>query len=116
MNHIISKIASYVAATGDDSARAQKYEQMQRTDGWKIQVEYLMYIRGLMAEDLLSDRFTALRPIEKDVHQRAYALVDQMVLFLVDPMAKARKLNVIARHNIKQEATVTGATNRKGMN
>jgi hypothetical protein len=116
VNHIISKIASYVAATADDNARAQKYDQMQKTDGWKIHAEYLMYIRGLMAEDLLSERFTALKPIEKDVSQRAYALVDQMVLFLIDPMAKARKLNVIAKHNLKQEATITGATNRKGMN
>ena len=112
MNHIISKIATYVAQTADDSARAQKYEQMQKTDGWKIHTEYLMYIRGLMAEDLLSDRFTALRPIEKDVSQRAYALVDQMVLFLVDPLAKARKLNVIAKHNFNQEATLRGATTK----
>lgn len=112
MNHIISKLATYVANTANDSARAQKYEQMQRTDGWKIHTEYLMYIRGLMAEDLLSDRFTALKPLEKDVSQRAYAVVDQMVLFLVDPMAKARKLNVIANHNRRQEATVTGATTK----
>jgi hypothetical protein len=110
LNHIITKIATYVAQTADDSARAQKYEQMQKTDGWKIHTEYLMYIRGLMAEDLLSDRFTALRPIEKDVSQRAYALVDQMVLFLADPMSKARKLNVIANHNRRQEATLMGAT------
>ena len=40
-------------------------------------------------------------------------MVDQMVLFLLDPLAKARKLNVIAVHNKKMEATLTGATGKR---
>ena len=116
MIHVISKLANYVASNAEDGMKAKKYSQMQATDGWKVHLEYLMYLRGLMAEDLLSDRFTALSAQEKDVSQRAYALADQLVLFLVDPMAKARKLNVIAQHNFKQEATMRGATGKGASN
>ena len=113
MNHIISQLVRKVTATEEDKRKVDKYVQMQALEGWKTHQEYLLYLRGLMAEDLLSDRFTSLKPIEKDVCQRAYAMVDQMVLFLLDPLAKARKLNVIAVHNKKMEATLAGATGKR---
>ena len=54
MIHVISKLANYVASNAEDGMKAKKYSQMQATDGWKVHLEYLMYLRGLMAEDLLS--------------------------------------------------------------
>jgi hypothetical protein len=113
LNHLISQLVKKVTSSEEDKHKVEKYMQLQTFEGWKTHQEYLLYLRGLMAEDLLSDRFTSLKPIEKDVCQRAYAMVDQMVLFLLDPLAKARKLNVIAAHNQKMEATLRGATGKR---
>ena len=110
MNHIIGKLAQKVRSSDTDKQRLDKYLQIQGLEGWKVHQEYLLTIRGLMAEDMLSDRFTALKPLEKDTCQRAYSMLDQMIIFLLDPMVRARKLDAIAAHNTKMEATVRGAT------
>lgn len=114
MNHIISKLAQKINSNDSDRQKTTKYVEMQGFEGWKTHQEYLLFIRGLMAEDMLSDRFTALKPIEKDVCQRAYAMTDSMIVFLLDPLVRARRLNVIAAHNQKMEATVRGATDERG--
>ena len=114
MNTIVAKLSSKIVSSEEDKAKTNKYLQMQSTEGWKTHCEWMFYIRGLMAEDLLSDRFTALKPIEKDVCQRAYAMADQLIMFLVDPLVKARKMNAVAMHNARMEATLRGATERKG--
>ena len=113
MNVILNKLSAKVISSAEDKGKIDKYTQMQGTDGWKVHQEYLLYLRGLMAETMLSESFTTLPPYDKDVCQRAYALVDQAIMFLLDPLAKARKLNVYAAHNARMEATVRGATERK---
>ena len=110
MNHIILKLAKKVSSTDSDKQKSSKYLELQRQEGWKTHQEYLLFIRGLMAEDMLSDRFTALKPLEKDVCQRAYSMLDQLIVFLLDPQDRARRLNVINVHNKQMEATVRGAT------
>jgi hypothetical protein len=112
VNHIISKLAQKVRSSDTDKQRLDKYLQMQKAQGWEIHQEYLLTVRGLMAEDMLSDRFTVLTPLEKDTCQRAYSMLDQMIIFLLDPLVRARKLDAIAAHNLRQEATVKGATER----
>lgn len=67
-----------------------------------------MFIRGLIAEELLSKQFTELDSTKKDVTQRAYAMANELILFLVDPIAEVRKVTSIANHNKRMEA------NRKG--
>ena len=114
MKNLINRLAVKVTSSAEDEQKRHKYEQMQAFDGWKTHQEYLLTIRGLMAEELLSDAFSALKPLEKDSIQRAYAMVDQMIIFLLDPLVKARRMVSIQAHNKKYDmgATVPGATER----
>lgn len=113
MNVVISKLGAKILSTEEDKHKTAKYLQMQQTDGWKVHLEFLLYMRGLMAEDMLSDRFTSLTAYEKDVSQRAYAMAEQIVQFLIDPLSRARKLAAMTRHNQKMEATMKGSDRRK---
>lgn len=113
MRALLRKLSQKLVASEQDRLKYNKYEQMRHHEGWAMHVEILMYLRGLIAEDVLSESFTKLEPKEKDAQQRAYAMVSDVVLFLVDPLVEARKLQQIKNHNTRMEATVKGAT-RKG--
>lgn len=46
----------------------------------------LITIRGSIAEEMLSKEFTSLNQAEKDVMQRTYHNIDQMLIFLMNPL------------------------------
>jgi hypothetical protein len=50
-----------------------------------------LLIRGKIAEELLSRRFTEKDGVTKDVEQRAYYMVDELIRFLMNPLEKAHK-------------------------
>jgi hypothetical protein len=114
MLHVLRKLSAKFASKQDEVKR-QTYFDMMKSEGWKYHVENLMYLRGIVAEDMLSERFTVLKPLEKDSAQRAYAMVDQVILYLINPMAEASRLSTIMAHNAKiQGATTKGATAKEG--
>ena len=79
-----------------------KYIQMQEHEGFKhFLLPYLLMLRGYMAEDVLSEKFSRLEPYEKDVNQRAYALCSDLILWIIQPDAQARRLARIKTHNLK---------------
>jgi len=48
-------------------------------------------MKGIMATDMFSRQHTALSPVEKDVTQRTYYNIDQMLTFLLDPLKWMKK-------------------------
>lgn len=113
MINVINRLAAKVVSNEADQQKLHKYQQMMGHDGWVVHQEYLLTVRGLMAENMLSEQFSALSASEKDAIQRAYAMVDRMIIFLLDPLVKARSMAAIQAHNKKQEATVMGATGKR---
>ena len=66
-----------------------KYIEMRKHQGWPVHEELLLLIRGKIAEELLSKRFTEKDMTTKDVEQRAYMMVDELIRFLLNPLEKA---------------------------
>lgn len=87
-----------------------KYEQMQQHEGWNVHTDTMIMLKGMILQDMIGRTFTELPPTEKDVRQRAYVGVIEVLDFLINPSAKARNQNDISNHNRKMGATVTGAT------
>jgi len=110
MQRHIRKLQKDFFTTNKGHHALSKYAQMMEHEGWKIHQDCLIYLKGLILDDLLGSRFTELKPIEKDVRQRAYAGVNEIIDFLLNPVAQARNANAIRQHNMKMEATVRGAT------
>lgn len=90
---IINKLSDHYADF--NNAQTQKkisaYASMKGQYGWEVHTEMLMLLRGAIAEDLLSADFTELPSTEKDIQQRAYAMVDDLIMFLINPLAKAEQ-------------------------
>ena len=75
-----------------------KYLQMRSHQGWPVHEELLLLFRGKIAEELLSRRFTEKDQATKDVEQRAYMMVDELIRFLLNPLEKAQKRAEFARN------------------
>jgi len=86
-----------------------KYLEMRSHQGWPIHEELLLMFRGMIAEELLSRGFTEKDAAAKDVEQRAYMMVDELIRFLLNPLEKAQKRAEFSRGFDKaMEATLIG--------
>lgn len=101
MKRIVTKLAKYMI---DQSGTAgfNKFLALQEHEGWGAFVKYLLYIRVLIQEDMLSREYTDLPSREKDIVQRAYFLIDELLLFLASPVKKLKTIGDIKRHNKNQ--------------
>ena len=90
---ILSRLSNHFSDF--ENAQVQRklsaYAAMKGHEGWDTHTEMLMLLRGALAEDMLSNDFTVLESTEKDIRQRAYAMTDQMIRFLLNPLAKAEQ-------------------------
>lgn len=83
---------------------------MRDHDGFR---EYMLPVMnmldGYMLEHMLSDSFTRMTPNEKDVLQRVYALVHDIVQkVILKPEVHGAKLHLIRAHNKKMEESLAG--------
>ena len=91
MRKILNELSSHYADIERNSRAILVYAQMESHPGWSVHKEMLMLLRGHIAEELLSKRFTELDATEKDVQQRAYSMVDDFIKFMLNPLAQAKK-------------------------
>ena len=93
MKRILIELSKHYAAIDDSRVRGKitAYATMKSHPGWDVHIEMLMLLRGSIAEELLSERFTKLDAREKDVQQRAFSMVDQLIKFLTNPLAQAQE-------------------------
>ncbi len=66
-------------------------QMIQETEEWKTFRDILITIKGVMATDMFSARYTGLELHEKDVMQRTYYNIDQILSFLLKPSSWVRK-------------------------
>jgi hypothetical protein len=90
LRRLITKLSDHYADFEENNRSITAYAQMENHPGWSIHKEMLLLLRGLVAEDLLSKKFTELDATEKDVQQRAYSMVDDFIQFLLNPLAQAK--------------------------
>ncbi len=95
MRRIITQLSKKYSDVND--RKLTKYLAMRSHEGWAVHQEMLLLLRGMIAEELLSRRFTEKDKDSKDVEQRAYMMVDELIRFLINPLEKAIKRAQFAR-------------------
>lgn len=65
----------------------QNYTRALKEEHWQFLLYVIESVKAEMREDLLSQRFTKLEAVEKDVQQRAYYNIRQVLDFLSNPQA-----------------------------
>lgn len=63
------------------------YSRAIKTEDWQFFLYAIESVKMEMREDLLSKRFTELDAVEKDVQQRAYYSIKQVLDFLSNPQS-----------------------------
>lgn len=64
---------------------------MMKTEEWQTFKDILLTVKGGIATDMFSRTFTSLDAEEKDVRQRTYYNIDQMLTFLSSPLKWVHK-------------------------
>ncbi len=66
---------------------ASGYERAVQTPQWKFLILCMQIFRAEMLKDMVSKRFTDLEATEKDVTQKVYYHLSQLINFLSSPNA-----------------------------
>ena len=77
-----------------DDAFVQNFRQfldMRSDPSWQAFVRLLHTVQGLMATELLSDRFAKEDALEKDIKQRTYANIRHFLEFLENPSLELQR-------------------------
>ena len=90
---IITRLSDHYADfnNAQTQRKISAYVSMKGQHGWNVHVEMLMLLQGAIAEYMLSSEFTELPTTEKDIRQRAYAMANELIMFLINPLKKAEE-------------------------
>jgi len=91
MRSLLRQLSEHYAARESEDRKLSTYIAMRKHEGWEVHQEMMLILRGMIAGELLSDRFTKLDATEKDVQQRAYSYTNDLIDFLLNPLEKAVK-------------------------
>jgi len=94
MKYLLNEIQTYME--GDDGFRASaaNYSRAMKTEDWKFMQLTFQIIKGIMMKELLYDyKHTNSDPFDKDVTQRTYSNIVQILDFLASPEGWIREKN-----------------------
>jgi len=109
---VISKITKSLTTfftTADGELAYHKYEEMTKTEGFKIHRAFLTEIGNGLLGYMMTQRFTDLDEKQKDVEQRAIFECKELIEFLLDPIKGLKRHNLVAAHNKRMQQTAPGA-------
>ena len=105
MKTILKDISRVYFKTNEDNQKLMKYHALTRAPEWEMYKEFLLLIRGTIAEQMFSKDFTELGSREKDIRQRTYANMNEVINFLFNPLKGIESEVKFKQHNAKMEAT-----------
>jgi len=87
MKNLVSIFEKLFNSDDGFSRKAQHYTRAMQTEEWRFLVDAIRLIQGQMAVDMFSKQHTKLTEAEKDVVQKTYYNINQILDFLVNPQA-----------------------------
>ena len=99
MKHLIIQTVKKYFSNEADRQRLSQYDILREQPGWIFHVEALRFLQGLILQEIMSKSFTESSKEEKDVQQRAFKGIYDVIEFLIDPVAQAKTVLAIKQHN-----------------
>ena len=99
MKHLLIKTVEKYYSNEVDSQRLSQYQRLKDDPGWLFVEESLRYLQGLILNDIMSKEFTELGEKEKDIKQRTFKGVYDVIEFLINPPKVAETVLKIRQHN-----------------
>ena len=102
MKNLLNQFIRIVNDSEEFERELNKYERVKKTDEWKFVRDVLLIIKSTILQDMFSARFTNLDEKEKDIEQRTYYNINELMDFLMNPSAwiKLKKTRFAALANL----------------
>lgn len=108
MKSLLKDIQDFMENDEGFRQRAKSYTNAMKTEDWKFMSDAIMIVRGIMMKDMFSYHHTNSDAQEKDVVQRTYYNINQILDFLSNPEGWIKK-----KSKLKQGyADITSKVNR----
>jgi len=91
MRYLLKDIQDYMENDEGFRQRAANYSRVMKENELKFMGEAIMIIKGIIMSDMLSFKHTNSEPYEKDIQQRTYYNIIQILDFLQNPEQWFRK-------------------------
>jgi steroid 5-alpha reductase family enzyme len=85
--------------------KAAAYKRALKTEEWRFLNDVILTIQGEMLSDMFSKQFTRLPDQEKDVIQRTYYNLNQILNFIKDPVGWCQKKSM-RQANLNQRRVI----------
>lgn len=113
MKNLLNQFVILYDTNDEFRRRLENLQRMMETEEWQTLKDILTTIKGIMLTDMFSRQHTELNAQEKDVRQRAYYSIDQILTFLSRPLGWLRKRSRWEIYNTKLMAKAKGGSNDK---
>ena len=93
MKYLLKDIQEYMENDDSFRSKATNYSRTMKTQELEFMQSAILIIKGVMMKDMLSYQHTNSDAYEKDVTQRTYYNINQILDFLANPENWLRKKN-----------------------
>jgi len=91
MKDLLGQLAEIFDKNEHFQSELLKFDRALKTPEWAFFMGVLRLMQGKMLEHMVSKEFTLLDEIEKDVTQRTYYNLNQILVFLMAPLGWVKK-------------------------
>ena len=88
---LLSRISKYLLLSDEGKQSFNKYDALRTHESWKVHQALLVLIMNEISTYMLSKGFTQLEQSEKDVQQRAFYVVKEVIDFMLNPLKNAER-------------------------
>lgn len=89
--NLLNQFAEYFEKSEEFQQRFINYQRFIESKEGEFFKDMLLAMKGVMANHMFSHNYTNLEPTEKDVIQKTYYNIDQILIFLVSPLNWLKK-------------------------
>ena len=91
MRNLLGQVYKFIMSYDDVQRQMGNYERAMKTEEWKFLKDVILVIRSEMAKEYFSKSFTTKTPEEKDIIQKTYYHVNEILDFLLSPVGWVKK-------------------------
>ena len=90
-SNLLTTVTKYMDAYDEVADMAGNFERALKTKDWEFFKQVAITIKAEMQTDMFSKKFTELSLEEKDITQRTYYNINQILDFLLNPVGWTKK-------------------------
>jgi len=103
---LLSNFTVFYKTYDDFQQQVDQYQRAVESKEWAFFREHLLVIKSQMANNLLSKKFTDMKSDEKDIIQKTYYNINQILDYLDSPVKwfkKRSRLQQVLKPNFKSK-------------